>query len=539
MTLNDSGQSTFEQLTRRPILVLDTEYEPTTDGNHLISLAVVPLVRGKKVPAGDELYIEVNPGVPIAPETTVIHGFTDESVARKKPFAHHADTVLTFLRAYPDAIIASHTGVDIHLLRDEFERADDQNGTATLGDLPPLPVVDTSLLPSHLRHPIAGPRSTIKLATLVRHFGVTHTNPHHARSDARATAQVLVKLLVHAASAGTYQDIDDLLRAHDRGTLTDPRVSTARGAHKRRRTPVIPAEHLALHATPLNDKATAKQLTAWLDMAGQCVKLHCPHLEDAASVAAKNNGPEVFKGLSKLTQSCSQPGDVGTLFGGLRAVLDEPEPARPPLDSRQATRWDRNIHKAVQKAPRCDDEHACPSCQGNLGCPLDTLYQSFSRIATLGRGGELSKARVDDVLVGRTENSAGNRALTDWTVPRVAGYMMWMVLTWEEKHRPIRGADHLTWAVNRDLHLAEPRLALMECRARYANGRADDARDLAAKVLSRATTDPAFQELRDWVTSADAHAELIERRSRPKTITHPKLARPAGRANPNPYAITR
>lgn len=62
---------------------------------------------------------------------------------------------------------------------------------------------------------------------------------------------------------------------------------------------------------------------------------------------------------------------------------------------------------------------------------------------------------------------------------------------------------------------------------------------LAADVLSRATTDPAFQELRDWVTSADAHAELIERRSRPKTITHPKLARPAGRANDNPYAITR
>lgn len=129
--------------------------------------------------------------------------------------------------------------------------------------------------------------------------------------------------------------------------------------------------------------------------------------------------------------------------------------------------------------------------------------------------------------------------MTDWTVPRVTGYMMWMVLTWEERHRPIRGADHLTWAVNRELHLAEPRLTLMECRSRYANGRSEEARDLAADVLSRATTDPAFQALRDWVTSADAHAELIERRRQPKTITHPKLARPAGRANDNPYAITR
>lgn len=539
MSFTDAALVAFEALTRRTFLVIDTEYEPTASGNHLISIGIVPLLRGKKAPASGELYLEMNPGVPIAPETTAIHGFTDASVARKKPFSHHAPAILAYLAEHPDAVVVSHTGVDVHLLRSELDRAQQTGALIGLDDLPDLPLIDTSLLPSQLRLPFAAGRSVVSLAALTRSVEVSNSDPHHARSDARATAQALIKLLLHAAKSGTWQDIDELLTAHARGTLAAPRIGTAGVVAPRQMAPQLPPEHLASHAHPITERATAAQLKEWLNTAADCVRLCCPHLDNSAALAARENGREVLAGMTKLAKGCTEPGQAGTLLGGLIAILDLAAPTQPALPSGRAMKWDKTLMAHLREAPRCHDQAQCPSCRDGNGCPMDTIYQSIARIAALGPTGELTKQRIDNILIGRTENGAGNRAITDWTNEHAKAYMVWLVLLWEERHRPVRAADHLKWAVNKGLHRVEPRLALMECRTQYARGHRDEARELAGEVLARATTDPAFAELRDWLTNADAHAEALERRSRRRVITHPKLARPAGRTNANPYAVKR
>ncbi|PWW22588.1 DNA polymerase III epsilon subunit-like protein [Geodermatophilus normandii] len=294
MSLSDTGFELFQLLTQRPFVVLDTEYtaDPDGDGDRLISVAVVRVVRGKRVRDG-ELYREMNPGVPVSAASTRVHGFTTEAVAGKRPFRHHAPAILDALRV-PGAVLVQHTGSDLRVLRRELERLDearaagDTRVTVGLADLPDLPVVDTSTLPRLLRVPGIGNRGVVSLATLCQLLGVTNGAAHHARGDARATADALVKLLVHAAGA-SYASLGDLLADHDRGTTQSPRLP---GYIRSRRDidPVLPAEHLARHDRPLTHAGTADEHRAWLDLAGECAVLRCPHLRGEAGLAAPENG---------------------------------------------------------------------------------------------------------------------------------------------------------------------------------------------------------------------------------------------------------
>ncbi|MGZ4609959.1 MAG: 3'-5' exonuclease, partial [Actinomycetes bacterium] len=260
MTLTDAGFDLFQRLTARTFLVLDTEYtrDPDGDGDRIISVAVTPVVRGKRVRDG-ELYREMNPGVAIDPRSTAVHGFTDADVARKRGFRHQAPAVLAALDV-PDAVLVCHTGSDIRVLRRELERLDEaKNAGATsvtvgLADLPLLPIIDTSTLPRLLRYPGLGNRNVVSLATLCQLVHATNTDAHHARADARATADALVKLLLHAAGTFAYDDLDTLLADHARGTTHDPKLPGY--IRSRPQAPVIPADHLGRHDAPLTHAAT-------------------------------------------------------------------------------------------------------------------------------------------------------------------------------------------------------------------------------------------------------------------------------------------
>jgi hypothetical protein len=87
----------------------------------------------------------------------------------------------------------------------------------------------------------------------------------------------------------------------------------------------------------------------------------------------------------------------------------------------------------------------------------------------------------------------------------------------------------------KDLHLLEPRLARVACQTLAESRGLAAARVLAEKVLATRSTDPAYDELALWMTWHEQAAVQAARRQAPRTITHPRLARPAGRVNHNPY----
>jgi DNA polymerase III epsilon subunit-like protein len=548
MTLTDAGFDLFQRLTARTFLVLDTEYtpDPDGDGDRLISIAITRIVRGKRVRDG-ELYREMNPGVPIDPRSTAVHGFTTEAVARKRRFNHHAPAIMAALNV-PDAVLVCHTGSDIRVLRRELERLDEADTADAhpspavgLADLPELPIIDTSTLPRLLRYPELGNRNVVSLTTLCQLVGVRNAAAHHARGDARATADALIRLLVHAAGAFTYDSLDALLADHARGTTHAPRLpGYIRG---RRQSPVVPLEHLVRHGSPLTHAGSDAELAAWLKMAADCAQLRCPDLRIEATLAATENGAQLFDPLVAMLPAVTAPGGAGTLLGAVAALITaaapgaDPPAAKPALTHSRALRWWAKTRPRVETTPPCDPSNGsrcCPDCREGHGCPRDTLYQAVTRVAVLGERGTLTMTAIKDRLFGNRPD----RRIHRWssTHPREAAYMAWMVYTFAEEHdRVLAGNDYLATAMAKNLHLLEPRLARLACQSLAENRSLTEARATAQKVLTARSTDPAYDELALWMTWHEQAAVQAARNRAPRTITHPRLARPAGRVNHNPY----
>ncbi|MGZ4436506.1 MAG: 3'-5' exonuclease [Nocardioidaceae bacterium] len=546
MTLTDAGFDLFQRLTARTFLVLDTEYtrDPDGDGDRIISVAVTPVVRGKRVRDG-ELYREMNPGVAIDPRSTAVHGFTDADVARKRGFRHQAPAVLAALDV-PDAVLVCHTGSDIRVLRRELERLDEaKNAGATsvtvgLADLPLLPIIDTSTLPRLLRYPGLGNRNVVSLATLCQLVHATNTDAHHARADARATADALVKLLLHAAGTFAYDDLDTLLADHARGTTHDPKLPGY--IRSRPQAPVIPADHLGRHDAPLTHAATPDEQTRWLHLATECVRLRCPHLRVEAALAATENGAALLDPLVALLPTATEPGQAGTLLGAVAALITastpgcDPAARTPALAHTRALRWWAKLRPQVEATIACEPRHGrcCPDCFDGDGCPRDTLYQPVTRVAVLGQRGTLTHKSIKDRLFG----SRPDRRINAWpqTHPRETAYMTWLV--WDylaQTDLVLAGNDYLAVAMRKDLHLLEPRLARVACQVIAESRGLPAAKAVAEKVLDSRTTDPAFDELELWMTWHEQAAVQSSRARAPRTVTHPRLARPEGRLNHNPY----
>ena len=378
--MTDAQFAMFEQLAARPFLVLDTEYcrDPAGDGNRLISVAITPVIRGRRGTRKDgELYVEMNPGVPIDAATSAVHGFTDAAVARNRSFAHHAPTLLNALEI-PGAILVTHTGADIHVLRRELERLDETAharghlAPVGLSDLPEL-LLDTSTLPRMLRYPGVGNRGIVSLETLCQLTGVSNAGAHHAQHAARATAAALIRLPAHAARDFHHASIEELLAEHDRGTTKAPRVTAYPGSRPGRPGPGI--GHLARHTSPLTHAGGADERAAWIALAAECVRLRCPHLRAEAALAAPANGKDLLDPLYRLLPSATEPGQPGTLLGAVAALIEgaaphtDPPPAQPVLTALTAMRWWGKRKKDVAASPACGDAGRCSACADGARLP--------------------------------------------------------------------------------------------------------------------------------------------------------------------------
>ncbi len=165
-------------LTGRTVLALDTETTGMSpvEGHRLVEVARVAVVDGA---LGEEWSTLVNPGRPIPPDATRVHGIRDEMVAG----APNGPEVGRLLReACGDLPLVFHNApFDLPFLLQLFRDA----------GAPPLlnPVVDTL----GLARGLFGTGSN-SLGPLAQKLGVAGETAHRALGDTRMTARVFVEL---------------------------------------------------------------------------------------------------------------------------------------------------------------------------------------------------------------------------------------------------------------------------------------------------------------------------------------------------------
>ncbi len=169
----------------RPLAVIDLE----TTGTDVKTARVVEVSVLRMEPSGakEQRTRRLNPGIPIPPEATTVHGIGDGDVAGEPTFAQVAGKLARFLDGC-DLCGFNLKRFDLRVLYCEFQRA----GVAF--DLEGRALVD----PMEMFHQLE-PRH---LAAAVRFYlGRDHEGAHAAADDVLATADVLDAML------GRYPDL--------------------------------------------------------------------------------------------------------------------------------------------------------------------------------------------------------------------------------------------------------------------------------------------------------------------------------------------
>ncbi len=184
----------------RPLVVFDIEstgVSPRKD--RIIELAAIKLM-----PDGEEISKcwLMNPGVPIPPETTAIHGISDEIVKDCPTFADKAEEIFEFFHGC-DLSGFNADRFDIPCLEEEFAR------------------VGMAFAPSARKHVdvqrIYHKKEPRDLSAAVRFYlGRNHDGAHGAEADTRATLEVLkAQMAKYSDLPATVDEMDEYLVPHD------------------------------------------------------------------------------------------------------------------------------------------------------------------------------------------------------------------------------------------------------------------------------------------------------------------------------------
>ena len=550
-TLTEAGERNFELLTSSTFYVVDAEFTATGDTartNSIISFAIVPVRQGR-IEMDDAKEWEMNPGVPISEESSAKHGFIDEAVKRKRRFDYCGPQILKAL-SEKNAVFVSHSNVDIHVLRAELTRLDARktNGEAVkigLDDLPYLPIIDTSRFAQTISYPGIGSRGVIGLAALCKLTGISNEKPHNAKSDAKATAQVLLELLAFAAQEKAHSDLGELLRKHNAKTTHNPQPEIRFTDHLLTE-PELPAAHLSKHETQWDHRASKAELSSWVALAAECAEHRCQWLLDDAIIFSELNAAALLAPLPAplsspllaLLPSLTAPGQAATLVGALCEVVDSRERSGGAgLLGSGAIRWWGKVTKILSELPRCGAElsERCPACRRGEICGIDRIHQVVAETALVGQGKKFDSDKRGDLF--RESHAARIR---NWTprYPELAAYAAWFAIKKDiDLGAQGQAQTNLGVSIELGLHQLEPRLALIVAEQMLNDAQAKDSLLLCDEVLSHRNTDPAFDEVVEWAkitrVGIEQQAKLI---SKPAP-THPRLSRPVGRVNPNPYSV--
>jgi len=139
---------------------------------------------------GDRMRTLINPGWPIPPEATDVHGIGDADVASAPLFADVGERIGLRLIGEGglggyDLIAGYNAGFDVRMLNAEWERAGLPYFLNPDYALDPLVVVRHRL--RHLRGR--------KLTSVCEHFGIKLVATHRADADATATAELILRMV--------------------------------------------------------------------------------------------------------------------------------------------------------------------------------------------------------------------------------------------------------------------------------------------------------------------------------------------------------
>ena len=184
----------------RPLVVFDIESTGTSPRkDRIIELAAI-----KVSPAGSEerkCWL-LNPGIPIPPETTAIHGITDEIVKDCPTFADKANEIFEFFR---DCDLSGFNAdrFDIPCLEEEFARVG-LNFAATARRHVDVQRIYHKMEPRDLT------------AAVKFYLGRPHEGAHGAEADAAATLEVLkAQMEKYPALPKTSAEMDEYLVPQD------------------------------------------------------------------------------------------------------------------------------------------------------------------------------------------------------------------------------------------------------------------------------------------------------------------------------------
>ncbi|WP_082101574.1 DEDD exonuclease domain-containing protein [Demequina rhizosphaerae] len=194
-----SFEDVGEPLHRTTFVVVDLETTGTSPGTARITEIGAVKTRGGEVVG--EFQTLVDPGMPIPPMIVALTGITDAMLVA----APRIETVLpSFLEFLGDAVLVAHNApFDTGFLR----AACKEHGYRWPGNQ----VVDTVTLARRATTKEEAPNK--KLSTLARVFGTVVEPNHRALEDARATSEILHKMLERIAAFGiTHREDLDALR---------------------------------------------------------------------------------------------------------------------------------------------------------------------------------------------------------------------------------------------------------------------------------------------------------------------------------------
>jgi DNA polymerase-3 subunit epsilon len=180
----------------------DTETTSTNPAEARIVTAAL-VGRGGLSPEHVQTWI-INPGVPIPPETTAIHGIDDakaqaEGIEPKAALEEMAATMARSIR-YGIPLVAFNTAYDWSVLHYELLR----HGLPTMADRldgPPYTLVDPLVLDKQADKYRKGSR---KLKAVAAHYGVHLENWHEAKADATAALGIADALYLRHLRLNAY-----------------------------------------------------------------------------------------------------------------------------------------------------------------------------------------------------------------------------------------------------------------------------------------------------------------------------------------------
>ncbi|MCL6524003.1 MAG: 3'-5' exonuclease [Thermoflavifilum sp.] len=190
---------------KRPLAFLDLE----TTGVNLANDRIVEIAIVKIFPDGQQKnkVKRVNPGIPIPPEATAIHGITDKDVANCPTFKDVANEIKQFLDNCDLAGYNLHR-FDIPMLVEEFLRADQEFS------LKDRHIIDVQKIFFRME-----PRD---LSAAYRFYcGKEFPQAHHAEADAWATYEVLQAQLNKYPELQACQDLACLAEFTSEGDFVD------------------------------------------------------------------------------------------------------------------------------------------------------------------------------------------------------------------------------------------------------------------------------------------------------------------------------